>query len=271
MLLPALRTGTLALTRHCRPPTGRSSSGRPATASRRRRSPPWKDAAEGAVEAAGRRRAQLAGRRRRRRVRLLQAEGQGRRRAGRVRRRRPARRSGRRATTGRSSPRRSATARAARPAVDGGKVYTLGNTGVLACWDATTGDIAWKVDTLKEFKAKNLFFGVSTSPTVVGDERGRDGRRQGGRASSRSTRRPARWRGRRPTTRPATPARCTEPRQGHAARVPDRQPPARRCSADGKAAVGGPVQGPAQRELDHAGEGRRPDRRQLGDGRQRRR
>ena len=55
------------------------------------------------------------------------------------------------------------------PAVDSGKVYTLGNTGVLACWDAKTGDVAWKVDTLKEFNAKNLFFGVSTSPTVVGD------------------------------------------------------------------------------------------------------
>lgn len=54
------------------------------------------------------------------------------------------------------------------PAVDGGKVYTLGITGVLACWDAATGDVAWKVDTLKEFAAKNLFFGVSTSPTVVG-------------------------------------------------------------------------------------------------------
>ncbi len=55
------------------------------------------------------------------------------------------------------------------PAVDGGKVYTLGNTGVLACWDAKTGDVAWKVDTLREFGAKNLFFGISTSPTVVGD------------------------------------------------------------------------------------------------------
>jgi len=55
------------------------------------------------------------------------------------------------------------------PSVDGGNVYTLGNTGVLACWNAKTGDVAWKVDTLKEFNAKNLFFGVSTSPTVVGN------------------------------------------------------------------------------------------------------
>ena len=55
------------------------------------------------------------------------------------------------------------------PVVDGGKVYTLGNTGVLACWDAKTGDVVWKVETLKDFKAKNLFFGVSTSPTLMGD------------------------------------------------------------------------------------------------------
>ena len=55
------------------------------------------------------------------------------------------------------------------PAVDGGRVYTLGNTGVLACWDAKTGEVAWKVDTLADFGAKNLFFGVSTSPIVVGD------------------------------------------------------------------------------------------------------
>jgi outer membrane protein assembly factor BamB len=54
------------------------------------------------------------------------------------------------------------------PAVDGDKVYTLGNTGVLVCWDAKAGDVKWKLDTLAEFKAKNLFFGVSTSPTVVG-------------------------------------------------------------------------------------------------------
>jgi len=54
------------------------------------------------------------------------------------------------------------------PCVSGGRVFTLGNTGVLACWDAKAGDINWKVDTLEKFEAKNLFFGVSTSPVVVG-------------------------------------------------------------------------------------------------------
>ncbi len=55
------------------------------------------------------------------------------------------------------------------PSVSGGKVFTYGGTGIAACWDAKTGAIDWKVDTLKEFGAKNLFFGVSTSPLVVGE------------------------------------------------------------------------------------------------------
>ena len=55
------------------------------------------------------------------------------------------------------------------PAVVEGRVYTLGSTGVLACWDAKTGEVVWKVETLADFAAKNLFFGVSTSPIVVGD------------------------------------------------------------------------------------------------------
>lgn len=57
------------------------------------------------------------------------------------------------------------------PAVHGGKIFTLGGTGILACWDAKTGAIDWKLDTLKEFNAKNLFFGVSTSPLVLGGDR----------------------------------------------------------------------------------------------------
>lgn len=57
----------------------------------------------------------------------------------------------------------------ATPTVAGGKVYTFGITGVLSCLDAKTGKIDWQVDTLKEFGAKNLFFGMSCSPLVDGD------------------------------------------------------------------------------------------------------
>jgi outer membrane protein assembly factor BamB len=55
------------------------------------------------------------------------------------------------------------------PAVVGSKVYTLGGTGILACWDAANGGkLVWKVDTLKDFNVENLVFGVSTSPLVAG-------------------------------------------------------------------------------------------------------
>jgi outer membrane protein assembly factor BamB len=55
------------------------------------------------------------------------------------------------------------------PCVDGDVIYTLGCTGVLAAWKTKDGEQLWNIDLLDEFKVKNLFFGVSTSPTVVGD------------------------------------------------------------------------------------------------------
>ena len=55
------------------------------------------------------------------------------------------------------------------PTVDGGFVYTYGCTGLLTAFAVKDGAIAWQLDTLKEFKLKNLFFGVSTSVTVVAD------------------------------------------------------------------------------------------------------
>lgn len=55
------------------------------------------------------------------------------------------------------------------PNVFDGKVYTFGVTGVLTCFDAEKGEQLWQVDTLKQFKAPNLFFGVATSPLIDGD------------------------------------------------------------------------------------------------------
>ena len=56
------------------------------------------------------------------------------------------------------------------PAVSGGKVFTYGGLGILACWDAKTGELDWKAEPLKEFKTGNPFFGTSTSPIVVDDK-----------------------------------------------------------------------------------------------------
>lgn len=55
----------------------------------------------------------------------------------------------------------------ATPAVVGPHVFTFGITGLLTCFDAATGRQIWQVDTLKEFHAANLFFGMACSPLVT--------------------------------------------------------------------------------------------------------
>lgn len=52
------------------------------------------------------------------------------------------------------------------PCLADGKIFTVGVTGILSCLDTAKGKLLWQVDTLKEFKASNLFFGVSGSPIV---------------------------------------------------------------------------------------------------------
>ncbi len=58
----------------------------------------------------------------------------------------------------------------ATPLVHRGRVYTFGGTGILACWNVADGQLLWKVDTLQEFGAANLFFGVSASPLALDEE-----------------------------------------------------------------------------------------------------
>lgn len=55
------------------------------------------------------------------------------------------------------------------PLFDQGRLYTVGVTGLLTCWDATSGQQLWQKDLLKEYQAPNLFFGFSSSPLVVGN------------------------------------------------------------------------------------------------------
>src|SRR5438132_307750 len=57
----------------------------------------------------------------------------------------------------------------ATPAVSGDYLYTFGITGVLRCLAASTGKQVWEVDTLKDFGAKSLPFGMSCSPLVEGN------------------------------------------------------------------------------------------------------
>jgi outer membrane protein assembly factor BamB len=55
------------------------------------------------------------------------------------------------------------------PAVDAGRLYALGVTGILSCYDAASGKPIWQADTLRQFDVKNLIFGVASSPLVLGD------------------------------------------------------------------------------------------------------
>jgi len=82
----------------------------------------------------------------------------------------------------------------ATPSVHDGKVYSLGNTGVLACWEAATGKPVWKQETLADPKKDNLFFGISASPLIVGQNvvvQGGTGGSKGLKAYDRNTGKPA--------------------------------------------------------------------------------
>jgi outer membrane protein assembly factor BamB len=56
----------------------------------------------------------------------------------------------------------------ASPTVHQGKVYTLGATGHLLCLDAAGGQVIWKKDLAKEYKARPPRYGVSAAPLVEG-------------------------------------------------------------------------------------------------------
>lgn len=53
------------------------------------------------------------------------------------------------------------------PAVAGGKVVTLGVSGILSCLDAETGKVAWRKEFSKEFRKAWPNFYTATSPIIV--------------------------------------------------------------------------------------------------------
>jgi outer membrane protein assembly factor BamB len=55
------------------------------------------------------------------------------------------------------------------PAIEGGFIYAQSVTGPLVCLKADSGDIVWERNLLKEFKAKNISWGLSASPVLDGD------------------------------------------------------------------------------------------------------
>ncbi len=57
----------------------------------------------------------------------------------------------------------------ATPAVDDGRVFTLGAAGILSSWDAASGALFWRNDYSASVQVTGLFCGTSASPLVAGD------------------------------------------------------------------------------------------------------
>jgi len=55
------------------------------------------------------------------------------------------------------------------PVVAGGRVFTLGITGVLSAHDAKTGKLIWRKDFSKQYPSTSPLYGTAMSPVVVGD------------------------------------------------------------------------------------------------------
>jgi outer membrane protein assembly factor BamB len=55
------------------------------------------------------------------------------------------------------------------PSIDGNLVFVQSATGPLVCLKTDNGDIVWKKDILKDFGGKNLTWGLSASPFILGD------------------------------------------------------------------------------------------------------
>ena len=56
----------------------------------------------------------------------------------------------------------------ATPAVDGGRVYTLGASGILTSWEAASGAVIWRNDYSASVLVTDLFCGTAASPVVDG-------------------------------------------------------------------------------------------------------
>jgi outer membrane protein assembly factor BamB len=54
------------------------------------------------------------------------------------------------------------------PVVRNGRVYTLGITGILSCYDALSGKLRWRKDFASQFSSTSPYFGTAMSPVIDG-------------------------------------------------------------------------------------------------------
>ena len=52
------------------------------------------------------------------------------------------------------------------PVLQAGKLYTLGISGILSCYDTKTGKLGWRKEFSKQFKATSPYYGAAMSPIV---------------------------------------------------------------------------------------------------------
>ena len=52
------------------------------------------------------------------------------------------------------------------PVLADGRLFTLGISGVLSCWDAESGDLKWRKEFSKQFKHTSPLYGTAMSPLV---------------------------------------------------------------------------------------------------------
>lgn len=53
------------------------------------------------------------------------------------------------------------------PTLEENRIYTISGLDEMSCFDATTGDVIWKVDIHKKYSSKWDVFGVSESPLII--------------------------------------------------------------------------------------------------------
>lgn len=58
----------------------------------------------------------------------------------------------------------------ATPTIHGGRVVTMGATGIVNCLDARTGKSLWSHDILEEYKIQNIMWGKASSPMILETE-----------------------------------------------------------------------------------------------------